>query len=144
MIELINKRLLRTHFTTFILFFYSLSFGAEFIAIPNAQILGANAGSGCQIVPTNSTIKVFPKEIRTIILDGSIDEIQAFYGENVTFDQIASAIDARYPQYELVNLREKSFRLWRVLPRKFVVQLSIHEKSSVLIFTRMKKSMETP
>ena len=132
--------MLRTLMSLSLALLGSSGFASDAIAIPNPELLGANPSLAKQILTVDSTgPNTFPKELRLIVKSGAVDEIQAFYSDKIEINQIAATVDAHYKQHEMPSQRGKDFRLWRVLPQRFVIQLSTYEGDRLLIFTRMKE-----
>ena len=61
--------------------------------------------------------------------------VTALYDKSIPFEDIASAIDARYTRWAKPDFAHAPPRLWRVEPEKFAIQLSVagreDEKSNV-------------
>jgi hypothetical protein len=118
----------------------SSGFATDRVVLPNWELLGTSPATANRILVTNSTeTNLFPKEVRLIVTESAIDEIQAFYSDKIEIEQIAAAIDALYKGSEMADLHRKHFRLWKVSDKKFVIQLSDCEGSRLLIITRMKE-----
>lgn len=114
--------------------------GTNTVVLPNPEILGASPASENQILAISSNrTNHSPKEVRLVLVDGNIDEIQAFYSDKVAFEHIATAIGSHYREFEMADLHRENFRLWRVQPKKFVIQLSEYEGDRLLILTRIRE-----
>jgi hypothetical protein len=52
----------------------------------------------------------------------------ALYDKSVTLDELAAAIDARYPGSAIPKAQGYPMRLWRVESERFAIQLSVTDK----------------
>lgn len=64
---------------------------------------------------------------------GLIDEVQAIYCKETSFDRVANDLQEIYTGFEVLSLRRDDFRFWKVDPKKFVIQLSVIQQGDLSI-----------
>jgi hypothetical protein len=119
----------------------SIIFAEDLIDLPDPRILGSKITSpNSVLIPNVDNRSLFPKEVRLIVSDGQISEIQVLYDGKVQLDQIEAAVNMSYPAAEMNKFQSTSIRLWKVVSKKFVIQLSSNDDGNLLIFTKMTSS----
>lgn len=118
----------------------------EPVAIPNSKALGLSLiSTNFTLMNHSSKAEILPKEVRLVVSNGMVDEIQAIYDEKIPFLEIIAALNANYSASEMKDLRSDDFGLWKVVSEKFVIQLSrfkgddisINRGDRLLILTRI-------
>lgn len=108
--------------------------GEQKVAIPNAEALGMSVISANIPIMTNSDQSmVLPKELRLIVSNGIVDEVQAVYSSNISFSRIVTSINSRYSNSEMKDVRSIDFGLWKVPTKQFVIQLSVFKGEDISI-----------
>lgn len=122
-----------------------LTFGcaSERLAIPNSEFLGHEIGSKHpSLIRGAARSRNAPDELRLILSEGRVDEVQAFYSQDIRIEELRRRINVCYHKFEQPALRSSEFGLWRVPPEHLVIQLSNNGERPLLIFTQMHKSKD--
>jgi hypothetical protein len=130
------------------------------IVLPNPDSLGKDVKNN--LIPLESTAEtgLAPIELRMIMKNGEVQEVQAFYEKSINIDQIAMAVSADTNNTENVTLRSSKFRCWWNQSAKIQIQLReyygekimmeddigpvLHDGEKLLIFIRSNKKSSVP
>ena len=96
------------------------------IVLPNPKLLRCKSSDCYQVWSEGfaDANAVFPKQIRIDMNRSCLYGMTAVYDKSVSLDDIRAAINERYGKWAIPS----PFKLWRVEPEKFAIQLSVADK----------------
>lgn len=102
----------------------------DHVVLPNPKLLRC-ASSDCYQLwsETPESKAVFPKQVIVDTDQGCIYGMTALYDKSVRLDLIKSAIEERYRQWSLEEIKSPALHLWRAETQKFSIQLSVANKA---------------
>ncbi len=102
----------------------------DHIMLPNPKLLRCTSSDCYQLWSETPEPKaVFPKQVIFDMDQGCIYGMTVLYDKSVPLDQIKSAIDDRYRQWSVEEIKSPALHLWRVEGQKFSIQLSVANKA---------------
>jgi hypothetical protein len=102
----------------------------DHIVLPNPKLLRCVSSDCYQLwSETPESKAVFPKQVIVDTDQGCIYGMTALYDKSLPSDLIKSAIEERYKQWSLEEIKSPALHLWRVEPQKFSIQLSVADKA---------------
>lgn len=97
------------------------------VVLPNSKVIG-NSSENIPQIWQNIHKKgnaIYPKQLTIDINNNALSGMMALYDKSISIDDIKVAIDNHYSKWASASNSTSPVKLWRVVPNKFAIQLSI-------------------
>ncbi len=102
--------------------------GESVIVLPNPGLLDCKVASCSKLWLDDATSAgaIFPIQLSMDMARGCVYGFRARYAPEVPFEEVHAAIDRKYAAFAvpMSSAPQAPFKLWRVEPQKFAIQLS--------------------
>jgi hypothetical protein len=106
---------------------------AERVILPDPNLIGCKVSACSQVMPAPiaDPHAVYPSQVWVDITDGAIIGLVARYDPATPIDVIKASIDDHYGKWAAPDFKTGPINLWRIEPRKFVIQLATFDNGMI-------------
>ena len=121
---------------------------AKDVQLFNPDIFGQPTSNTIKLLIDKKADEIEPYMVTTDIKCGKYHAASVFYRGKISFDEIRNSLNKSYKNYEnLKLLKESTFAVWRVVDKRFAIQLSQQDENVYLViyleFLQEKEAFET-
>lgn len=110
------------------------AFANQVINLPNIDLVGKELHNSYSLTTKETDGgAINPEQFMIDISKEKISGIVAIYGKNVEFSELTKAINKKYKRWLLEISKNNSLKIWRITPKKFTIQLSMHDEDRAQI-----------
>ncbi|NVN89827.1 MAG: hypothetical protein HXX11_04420 [Desulfuromonadales bacterium] len=108
---------------------------AQEIKLFDPGVLGQATDEAVKLFVATDPKAVEPQTIQVDLENGKYSGVMVHYGRNVTLEQARESLNEKYKKYQQPSFSEnKEMGVWRVIDRKFAIQLAKTEDGVRIIY----------